>query len=536
MEVLPFKMIKGEVVGEGAYGKVYVARDSRRSPETSSSDTYVIKRNIVEKEVDWAANLREPDILLRLRGHPNIVRLERVIYGRPFESGRMSPTRDNYKDDKLHFVLELGDMDLGEFIQHPILEKRITYKNIKPLVLDILLGLEYMHHNHIIHRDIKPGNVLLFSTDSIPKAKLCDFGLSKFYTKQEPQTPRMVTAWYRAPEIAMGALNYDYKVDVWAVGCVIYEMIVGSPLVVSRDDNQKVLEQILAALPERLPPKETRKLKEMFKVRLPRGKKKGFIKVLFPENTREEFRGQCGSPELFADMLKSALEFYPVHRPTISELLDHAFFDDSREIIDGIREKWLLRGEYTCFGEKEKRITILDCPERQWAICTAFYFYNKNNEVRIEWYKPRILFQAIDLFDRYLLYKVDPSVPALEKYERGDFSPREEIEMCFVACVYLSIKYFATLFTPPSYLSMYEHLFRKENSEEFVRIFEKELLEKVFQYRIYRPTVFEYADIVGDELSSKDIMQLLVAYGKCETREEIELGELYRELTQFKHS
>jgi serine/threonine protein kinase len=87
------KMIKGKMVGEGAYGKVYLAS----SP--SQSDDFAVKRNIMESEVDFAGNLREPDILLRLKGHPNIVTMHEVIHGAPFSVGKCSPTRNGYKDD-----------------------------------------------------------------------------------------------------------------------------------------------------------------------------------------------------------------------------------------------------------------------------------------------------------------------------------------------------------------------------------------------------------------------------------------------------
>lgn len=543
------KMIKGEVVGEGAYGKVYLAKDSVISSLSSTdSPKYVIKRNIVEREVDWAANLREPDILLRLKGHPNIVKLEKVIYGKPFESGRLSPTKENYKDDKLHFVMEMGDLDLGDLIQGTKTDTspdyEITFEDIKPIMVDTLLGLEYMHHNHIIHRDIKPGNILIFMNNiehvhdtltsikpfSRLTAKICDFGLSKFYTLQEPQTPRMVTSWYRAPEIAMGAINYDYKVDVWALGCVIYEMVVGESLIVSRDDNKMILEQILTSLPERLPSKENQRLKELFKVKLPRGRKKAFIKVLFPENTRTIFREKTGSPESFVELLKGMLEFYPDNRFNVSQILDHPFFDDYKDYITSIRDKWMDKIHYSGFKENEKRITITDCPERKWGICTAFYFYNKNNEERLEWYKPRILFQAMNLFDRYLNYTNDPENDILEKYEDSSFSQREETEMRFVACIYISIKYFATLITPPPYAVMYEQLFQKENSQEFVRIFEKEFLEKVLKYKIYLPTVFEYADLIGEKLSSLDIMNLIMAYGNCGSKTNMKIDDFYHEL------
>ena len=571
MEVVYFKMIKGDIVGEGAYGKVYLARESVNSPHSSITGArYVVKRNIVEKEVDWAANLREPDILLRLRGHPNIVKLERVIYGKPFESGRMSPTKEDYKDDKLHFVMEMGDLDLRDLIQNANERKETSYEDIKPIVVDVLLALEYMHHNQILHRDIKPGNILIFlksrgssrpsdaldsstlnnDPDSSVTAKLCDFGLSKFYTKQEPQTPRMVTAWYRSPEIAMGAVNYDYKVDVWSLGCVIYEMLTGSALVVvSRDENKRVLEQILRNLPERLPPKETKKLKELFDVKLPRGRKKAFIKVLFPEETRESFREIVGSPEVFTELVRSMLEFYPDNRPTITQILDHEFFDDCRDKIDEVRGEWLKDGEYACFEPEEKLITIASSQERKWGVCMAFYFYNKNLEERLDWYKPRILFQAIDLFDRYLCYASDAERTPLresehletsalqsEHLEDGLLKVQVQTEVKFIACVYLSIKYFATFVTPPSYLDMCKRLFSIEGTEEFARVFEKELLEKVFKYKVYRPTVFEYADLADDELSSNDIMNLLMAYGNCEDKENMELGDLYKELREFRHS
>lgn len=89
----------------------------------------------------------------------------------------------------------------------------------------ILEGLIYLHQQHVIHRDIKGANILI-SSDGI--AKLADFGLARvFYpnNKNAQYTNRVVTLWYRAPELLLGSRNYSDTVDVWSLGCVFAEMI-----------------------------------------------------------------------------------------------------------------------------------------------------------------------------------------------------------------------------------------------------------------------------------------------------------------------
>jgi len=532
------KMIKGKTVGEGAYGKVYLATSLDSQEDESQKKSYALKRNIVESEVDFAGNLRELDILLRLKNHPNIVKIEQVIYGAPFSSGKLSPTRDGYKDDILHFVLEKADTDLHNFIY-----SSMQLTDLKSLLVDTLLGLEYMHHNNILHRDIKPGNLLLFfdvyDRNLPPKVKLCDFGLSKFYTSQEPQTPRMVTPWYRAPEIAMGCKDYDGKIDVWALGCVIYQMITHRGFVESRDNDMEILAKILKQLPKRLPPSETRKLKEDYSVRLPRGRRKAFQKELFPTSEdRENFERQVGSVRSFTALVSSMLQFFPNKRPTVTEVLDNPFFSDFADKIEESRRVYLYSEGNACFSEDEYRITIQSSQERKWAANLAFYFYNENYSKPngLRWYKPRILFQAIDLFDRYLEYiSSEESSPIRQKSTEKLFEEQVQTEIRFITCIYIAIKYFATLETPISYIDISENLFTIEGTQEFAQRFEKELLEKVFKYKVYRPTVFECADMFDDKLDETDIRNLLMIYGGCEAKNNIDLKVLYEEIRQFKY-
>jgi len=534
-------MEKGKCVGEGAYGKVYLATSPSTADDNQNSNkSYALKRNIMENEVDFAGNLREPDILLRLKEHPNIVKLEQVIYGEPFSTGKLSPTRNGYKDDALHFVLERADLDLHSFIH-----SSMQLRDIKSLLVDILLGLEYMHSNKILHRDIKPGNLLLFfhpeDRNLPPVLKLCDFGLSKFYTFQEPQTPRMVTVWYRAPEIAMKDPNYTEKVDVWSVGCVIYEMITRRALIQTRcypedeeKENKEALEKILKQLPKRLPSSQTKKIKEKYGILLPRGRRKSFQKELFPTlNERKDFEEEVGSVKQFTALLTSLLQFDPAKRPTVKEILDHPFFSDFEEKIRNSRETYL--DSKPCFTDEELQINIMECQERKWAVSLAFYFYNKNLSQGLEWYKHRILFQAIDLFDRYLQYinQGDRTPLKTSSSKKQMLAEEVQAQLRFIICIYISIKYFATLETPISYVDISASLFSIEGSQEFAQAFERELLEKVFKYNIYRPTVFECADSFDEILEEKHIMNLLMAYGHCKKKECVPLSDLYQDLRKF---
>ncbi len=90
----------------------------------------------------------------------------------------------------------------------------------------ILHGVQYLHQKHVIHRDIKGANILL-SSDG--KVKLADFGLARVYypgVEQVQYTNRVVTLWYRAPELLLGAKNYTEAIDMWSVGCVFAELVI----------------------------------------------------------------------------------------------------------------------------------------------------------------------------------------------------------------------------------------------------------------------------------------------------------------------
>ena len=115
---------------------------------------------------------------------------------------------------------------------HPILVKLYSYQ--------LLRGLAYVHHRGIMHRDVKPLNLLVDPTCHI--LKICDFGSSKKYKDDENSVTYMTSRYYRAPELMMGNKHYDQKIDIWSAGCVIAELVLGQPLFLGKNHKSQLLE------------------------------------------------------------------------------------------------------------------------------------------------------------------------------------------------------------------------------------------------------------------------------------------------------
>jgi CTD kinase subunit alpha len=120
-------------------------------------------------------------------------------------------------------VFEYMDHDLAGILTHP----NFTFPaaHVKELLRQMLDGLHYLHHRGILHRDIKGSNILLNSKGQL---KLADFGLARLYHKHRDNldyTNRVITLWYRPPELLLGATAYGPAVDIWSVGCIMLEMV-----------------------------------------------------------------------------------------------------------------------------------------------------------------------------------------------------------------------------------------------------------------------------------------------------------------------
>ncbi|KAF4578450.1 protein kinase superfamily protein [Pleurotus pulmonarius] len=200
---------KIEKVGEGTYGVVYKARD------TTSNAIVALKKIRLEAEDEGVPStaIREISLLKELRDD-NIVKLLDIVHA----------------DQKLYLVFEFLDVDLKRYLENgnqrntplsPALLKKFTHQ--------MNSGLLYCHSHRILHRDLKPQNLLIDKTDNL---KLADFGLARaFGIPMRTYTHEVVTLWYRAPEVLLGSRHYSTAIDMWSVGCIFAEMAMhGHPL------------------------------------------------------------------------------------------------------------------------------------------------------------------------------------------------------------------------------------------------------------------------------------------------------------------
>lgn len=197
------KYEKIEFLGEGQFATVYKARDLETGEIVAVKKIKLGSRTEAKDGINRTA-LREIKILQELT-HPNIIGLLDVF-------GHQS---------NVSLVFDFMDTDLEIIIR----DRSIVFvpANIKSYIIMTLKGLRYLHNNWILHRDLKPNNLLI---DKNGVLKLADFGLAKsFGSPNRIYTHQVVTRWYRAPELLFGARMYGTGVDIWAVGCILAELL-----------------------------------------------------------------------------------------------------------------------------------------------------------------------------------------------------------------------------------------------------------------------------------------------------------------------
>lgn len=524
-------MLRGEKLGEGTFGIVYGAT----SP--TSGKRIALKRNLVEDDTCFIGTPREVDVLNRLRGHPHIVNLEKIIFGEPFTGAAFSPLvgkeRKSQRNDSMHFAFEAAEYDLHTFVYGAV---TIDYSLIQRYMTHILLGMEALHGKRLVHRDMKPSNILIFGKirDALGignVAQICDFGLTKPYTYQGDQTPCTVTSWYRAPEIALGYPHYDYKADMWSVGCILFEMIAKRSFISeSRDNNDEIISEILGTMPEELPVRKLRELVrsnkwrtvKLTKAHSPRVRK-NFEQLLgLTPAGKDQFEKQAGSFTAFCDLLGHLLKFEWEPRFTATQALDHPFFDRYRPVIEATRAK------YPIGLPAEQPITVRTCMERKWMADAATDIFN--NRTTLKWYSHRKLLQAMDLFDRYLdaMFKAGRAAPnAVESDLKGLINDKFTAELRFMTCVYLCVKYFNSIHHPVTFQSIVSANYSTPQALHAAEQFEGSFIQNCLQYQIYRPTMYEAADAFGDKLGDVEVRDLIVLYSKNASFSGLTHSELY---------
>lgn len=209
---------KLEKIGQGTYSSVFRARD------LETGKIVALKKvrfdNFEPESVRFMA--REILILRRL-DHPNIMKLEGIV------TSKLSCS--------IYLVFEYMEHDLAGLVSCP--DIKFTEPQVKCYMKQLLSGIEHCHSRGVMHRDVKGSNLLVNNQGIL---KVADFGLANFYStsRRHPLTSRVVTLWYRPPELLLGATDYGPAVDLWSVGCVFAEVLLGKPLIQGRTEVEQL--------------------------------------------------------------------------------------------------------------------------------------------------------------------------------------------------------------------------------------------------------------------------------------------------------
>ncbi|KAL7625427.1 TFIIH complex serine/threonine-protein kinase subunit kin28 [Parahypoxylon ruwenzoriense] len=214
------KYVKGKKLGEGTYANVYLG-----FLKSDPSKFVAIKKIKVQKEYTEGM---APDAVREIKhlqelSHPNIITLHSVF---------------SSKDQNLNLVLEylpLGDL---EMLIRDTDRVRYGAADIKAWMGMLTRAVWFCHENFVLHRDIKPNNLLIAADGEV---KLADFGLARsFSDPYKPMTSNVITRWYRPPELLFGAKHYSGAVDVWSVGLVFAELVIRTPYIAGNTEMHQI--------------------------------------------------------------------------------------------------------------------------------------------------------------------------------------------------------------------------------------------------------------------------------------------------------
>ncbi|KAG8191124.1 hypothetical protein JTE90_010048 [Oedothorax gibbosus] len=300
-------------IEEGTYGVVYRARDKR------TNEIVALKRLKMEKEKEGfpITSLREINTLLKAQ-HINIVTVREIVVGSNM--------------DKIYIVMDYVEHDLKSLME--TMKQPFLVGEVKTLMHQLLCAVAHLHDNWILHRDLKTSNLLLSHKGIL---KVGDFGLAREYgSPLKPYTPVVVTLWYRAPELLLGAKQYSTPIDMWSVGCIFGELLTMKPLFPGKSE----IDQLNRVFKDLGTPSE--KIWHGYS-ELPLVKK-----VTFTEYPYNNLRSRFGHnfTDLGFDLLNRFLTYNPTRRITAEDAKKHDFFSEKpKPVAPSMFPTWPAKSE-----------------------------------------------------------------------------------------------------------------------------------------------------------------------------------------------
>ena len=317
-------------IGGGSYGTVYEGIDKKTNKK-------VAIKKLKQKIDSWEECMNQNEVyFLRKLIHPNIISLIEVI---------REPNSD------ISFVFEFCDCNLYEYItNHRKRKKIIPEDKIQNIIYNITNGLSYLHSQNIMHRDLKPENILVSINDLNVKnnsIKIADFGTAKEIPqyKNESLTDYICTRWYRAPECVLKSKNYDEKIDIWALGCIMAELYSLKPLFPGESEFDQINKIVkILGTPNYEEWSEGYRLMQNLNMQFPQSTKKNFRNLFFDISDEG------------IDFLEYIFQYDSTKRPSANDLLKHPYLNNNLSLS---RNKGEINS-YRSQSRKENSIHLKD--------------------------------------------------------------------------------------------------------------------------------------------------------------------------------
>jgi serine/threonine protein kinase len=483
---LPRKYKDVVQIGQGRFGTVYQA--------TSPDKRLVAVKKYTKlsgKDIPYQI-LREIN-LMRMLNHPNIIKM-----------------LDLYMiDTEISIVMEHGGENMDEYGCKLTLKEKIT--QLKRIFYQIISSCLYMHKLGIMHRDLKLDNILISwdNNKEVPNVKICDFGLAKRMLPfcRDNNSYQICTLSYRPPELFVSENEkYTEAVDVWSIGCVMYEFITGRKLF-SGQSEIRVLQSILQQIPTT---EEDLTTLGLDNIRLEKCNTYSYYKLpmlydittICDEETKEIL-------DPFKRIVQTMLVLDPNKRATLEHIIDDVFFDNVRGDYRSINSE-LQKYKITYYQNFKIRGEI----KIPFSLRKVYVHYVQSicKDYKIS---PQTLFISINLFDQYIS-------------GRARASELEELKSNLVAistcCIVLASKY---IDIKP--LKLEDFVSQKFSLKKFVSL-ERKILDEI-EFELSQPTLLDlYKDIV-DEVSDKYLMvakDTIIDYEELKDKNIPEIKEILR--------
>ncbi|KAL2254281.1 UNVERIFIED_CONTAM: putative serine/threonine-protein kinase [Sesamum indicum] len=281
-----------EKIGQGTYSNVYRARDLETGKIVALK-----KVRFCNMDPESVCFMAREILILRKLDHPNVMKLEGLVTSRVSSS--------------LYLVFEYMEHDLAGLTSSPLV--KFTESQIKCYMHQLLSGLEHCHTHGVLHRDIKGSNILV---DNNGNLKIGDFGLATLFgsNQKHPLTSRVVTLWYRAPELLLGATYYGVAVDLWSAGCILAELFTRKPIMSGRTEVEQLhkIYKLCGSPSEEYWNKSKLPLTAIFKPQQP-----------YKRRVAEAFKNL---PPSALALLETLLAFEPENRGSTTSALQSEFF------------------------------------------------------------------------------------------------------------------------------------------------------------------------------------------------------------------